>query len=289
MIKNKKIKCGLTILEILLVIFQILVVLLALYKDYFLIYDWIFFAINYLIAILLILLIDKNKPSKWYKVGFALAIFAINSTFLYYLGNVNTVISKSQDKQHEVIIKEYKNMKLETIRLRRRGIIFGKNVETLIASSSYKAIENGKYKIEWPNNEMSVLIYCTSEDETTDEKIYSFRGSKEGNYVNVMPSLQGKWISENDPKNYFMVNSNDIVYAKDNKLYYYNNSDVKQQGISAIIINSNTKDKPSLTLVLNSDSVIGEDCLVNKGGSITIMNISFEDSKGEIFRKSLLK
>ena len=287
MIKNKKIKFGLTILKFLLLIFQILVVLLALYKEYFLIYDWMFFAINYLIAILLVLLINNNKHSKWYKLGFALAIVVINSTFFYYLGNVNLVISKSPDNQYEVILKEYKNMKLETVRLRRRGIIFGKKVETLKGSSSYKAIENRKYKIKWSNNEMAVLIYGTSKDETLDEKIYSFRGNKEGNYVNVLPSLYGKWISEVDPNNYFMVNLNDIVYAKGNKLYYYSNNDVTQQGVSAIVVNSKTKDKPSFTLVLNSDSVIGKDCLVNKGGAITITNSSFEDSKGEIFRKSL--
>ncbi|WP_298840042.1 hypothetical protein [Clostridium sp.] len=58
-----------------------------------------------------------------------------------------------------------------------------------------------------------------------------------------------------------------------------------QKGVSAIVVNSKTKDKPSFTLVLNSDSVIGKDDLVNKGGSITITNITFKDSKGEIYNK----
>ena len=286
MIKNKKVKFGLTIIGFLLLIFQISVLLLSFYKEYYLIYDWMFFAINYLIVILLVLLTNENKGLKWFKLGFALALFVINSTFFYYLGNVNLVISKSPGKQYEVIIKEYKNMKLETVRLKRRGVIFGKKVETLTGSSSYKAIESNKYKVQWPNNEISIFIYSTSKDETLDEKIYSFNESNLVSYVNVLPSLYGKWISQDNPNNYFMVNLNDIVYAKDNKLYYYSNDEVTQQGISSIVVNSNTKDKPFFTLVLNSDSVIGKDDLVNKGGSITITDITLKDSKGEIFRKS---
>ena len=286
MIRNKKVKFGLTIIGFLLLIFQISVLLLSFYKEYYLIYDWMFFAINYLIVILLVLLTNENKGLKWFKLGFALALFVINSTFFYYLGNVNLVISKSPGKQYEVIIKEYKNMKLETVRLKRRGVIFGKKVETLTGSSSYKAIESNKYKVQWPNNEISIFIYSTSKDETLDEKIYSFNESNLVSYVNVLPSLYGKWISQDNPNNYFMVNLNDIVYAKDNKLYYYSNDEVTQQGISSIVVNSNTKDKPFFTLVLNSDSVIGKDDLVNKGGSITITNITLKNSKGEIFRKS---
>ncbi|WP_143148587.1 hypothetical protein [Clostridium amylolyticum] len=52
------------------------------------------------------------------------------------------MISKLPDKQHELILKEYKKMNYETVRLKRRGFIFGKQVASLVENSKYKAIEN---------------------------------------------------------------------------------------------------------------------------------------------------
>ena len=120
MIKNKKIKVVLLIIELLLITFQAFVIEVLAPKGYYLIHNSIFYGLNYVIIIVLCLLSNKNKYIKWIKLTMVLILFVANTAFFYYLGNVNVMISKSEDNKHELILKEYKKMNYETVRLNRR-------------------------------------------------------------------------------------------------------------------------------------------------------------------------
>lgn len=284
MIKNENAKIALWILEVLLIIFQAGVILLGVLGQYFLIYQWIFYGVNYLIIIIPCLLYSKNKYLTWAKLIIAIVLFTVNTTFFYYMGNTNLIIDKSQDKKHEVILKEYKNSNYETIRLKRRWVIFGKKVDTLIGSSKYKTIEKGTYKIDWVSGDTAVINYTANVDGVLQQSIISFRSTNYISYVNVLPSLNGKWIEKDNSKNYFMYTGDKLVYAKDGQLYYYNTANTKQQGVTAIVIKGDST-KPSLTVVLNSDCVIGSDCLINPGGTITINEITLEKTESKSYSR----
>jgi hypothetical protein len=284
LIKNKPLKISLIIIEILLVMFQSLVIMLDLKKEYYLIYDWIFFVVNYLIIFIFIMLISKNKIIKWFQIGIALALVSINTVFFCYLGATKTIISKSPNRENEIVIREYPNQNYESIKLRPKWVLFGKKVEVLKNSSNYKALTENKYKIEWTDNDAVIFTYQMNKDGILEQGFYNFR-EQQISYKNVLPSLYGKWVSEKDPKNYFVVDLKDVIYAKSGQVYYYENAEIDQRGEIGLVFNSISGDKPSFSLILNSDSVIGQDCLVNQNGSITISDISLTNSNGEIFRK----
>lgn len=282
MIKNKKLRTALWIIEILLIIFQALTIGLRTLKDYYLIYDWIFYGINYVVAILLFLLYSKNRYLKWLQLALVLILVAANTTFFYYVGNINLVISKSQDNKHELILKEYNKMSYETMKLRRRWLIFGKKTAVLTGSSKYKTIEKGTYKIQWISGDTAVLIYRADDKDALKESIFSFRSTNYVSYINVAPALTGKWYEKDNHNNYFMYDKGKIVYAKDGQLYYYDAGGTEQQGISSIIITGDDA-KPSIIVVLNSDCNIDNSGLINTGGTITILTVSLEKTEGEVY------
>lgn len=282
MIKNKKVKILLFIIEILLIIFQALTIWLQVYKDYYLIYDWIFYGINYIIIILLYLLFSKSQFAKWIQLTIVLILLTANTTFFYYVGYTNTVVSNAASTKHELILKEYKNMNFETVRLKRRWIIWGKKTDTLMGSSQYKTIEKGTYKIEWISGDSSVITYQTDSKGTLQQSIYSFRSTDYISYKSVAASLNGKWLEKDNTNNYFMVKQGTIVYAEDGQLYYYNINDTKQQGVSSIIVTGDST-KPSFIVVLNPDCKIGNNGLIETGGTITISPVTLKKSTENIY------
>lgn len=282
MFKNKKTRILLWIIGLMLAAFQAFVIGIAAPKGYCLIHDWIFYGLNYAIIIIFLLLCINQKHGKQVGPIIALILIVANTTIFYYKGAVNLVVSKSDDSKHELILKEYKKMNYETARLKRRWVVFGKKTDVLTGSSKYKAIEKGTYKIEWISGDIAVATYKTGDNNSLQQSIFSLRSTECISYQNVVPSLTGKWIEKDNPQNYFMYNAGKIVYAKDGQLHYYGSEDTKQQGVTSITIKGD-ETKPSLTVVLNSDAVIGDNCLIKDGGTITICPLTLEKSKGNVY------
>ncbi|WP_100403853.1 hypothetical protein [Bacillus sp. FJAT-42315] len=282
MIRNRKMKIMLCVMAAVLMVFQGLIIGVAAPMGYYLIHEWIFYVINYVIIIMFLLLYSKNHFVRWTQMILGLILLVSNSTFFYYMGDVNVVVSKSKDHQHEVILKEYKKMSNETIRLKRRGVLFGKKVATLMGSSTYKTLEEETYKIDWVSGDTAVVTYQVSEKGTLHQSIFNFRSSNYVSYQNVAVSLTGKWFEQENPQNYFMYDAGEIIYAKDGQLYYYRNEDSEQQGIFSIVIKGD-ENKPSFTVVLNSDSVFGDDGLIKDGGTITIYPVTLKELEGKVY------
>lgn len=284
MIKNKKIKIVLGVVALLLLIFQGLYIGVATVNDYYLIHDWIFYGINYIIIIFLCLLYNKNRYVRWIQLLIGLILLVANTTFFYYMGDVNVVVSKSEDNQHEIILKEYKKMNDETVRLKRRGFIFGKEVATLMGSSKYKTIEEETYKIDWVSGDTAVVTYQANDEGILQQNIFSLRSTNYISYQNVAVSLTGKWIEQDNPENYFMYDKGEIVYAKNGQLYYYNDEDTAQQGILAVVITGGNE-KPTLSVVLNSDAAFGDNGLIMDGGTITISPVTLKETEGKVYSR----
>lgn len=285
MIKNKGIKVFLCMIELLLIAFQAITIFLAVSKDYYLIYDCIFYVINYIIIILLCLPYSKKRAVKWIQLSIGLILIAVNTTFFYYTGNVNVVVSKSGNNKHEVILKEYKKMNFETMRLKRRWVVFGKKTDTLMGSSKYKTIEQHTYKIDWISGDSAVITYKPDSSGTLQQSVLSFRSTNYISYQNVAVSLTGKWLEKGNTNNYFMVNRGTIVYVSGGEMYYYDINNAKQQGVSAIIVTGDSSE-PSFSVILNSDCVIGSNGLINKNGTITICPVTLKKVEGKVYTKS---
>lgn len=285
MIKNKKMKIVLCIVAAALTILQGLIVGVAALKGYYLIHEWIFYVMNYVIIVsLLVVLHSENQYVRWAQLIIGLILLVSNTTFLYYMGNVNVVVSTSKDSQYEVVLKEYKNMSNETIRLKRRGFFFGKKVATLRGSSRYKALEENTYKIEWSNEDTAIVTYQANANGALQQSIFNFRSSNYSSYKYVAVSLRGKWFEQDNPQNYIMYKQNEIIYAKDGQLYYYGYEDSEQHGIFSIVMTGDEK-KPSFTVLLNADAVFDEDGLIMDGGTITIYPATLNESTGKVYYK----
>lgn len=271
---GKKLKIVLWAVAILLVIFQGFVYWVEDTMEYVLIYDWIFYVINYVIALILFLAYINNRYLKWIQWMIALIILVSNTVFFYYMGDVNLVVSKSKDQQHEIILKEYKKMKNETVRLQRRDFLFGRKMDTLMGSSSYKTIEKETYNINWVNGDTAVLVYKVSSHGPERQAFISFRTSDLAGYHNIGVSLTGKWVEHGNPRNTLMYDGGEIVYAKNGKLYYYRDGeDTEQLGTYGIKIIGD-KNMPTFTVILNSDSKIGQNNLIMDGGTITLCSVN---------------
>ncbi len=270
-------------LLVLLVIFQVLVLGVATPKGYQLIYSWIFFAINYLIIILLCMIYTKNSFLKWSKWLIGLILFVANTTFFFYMGDVNLVVSKSQD-QNEVILKEFNKMNTETVHLKRRGIIFGRETGSLMGSSSYKAIEEETYKIDWVSEDVAIVTYKVSEQGNLQQEFISRRSSTYSSYQYVAVGLMGRWYQKDNSDNYVQFDQGEIVYAKEGQLYYYTYEDTVQHGIFSIVVNGDDN-KPSFSIVINADASYDEDGLIKKGGTITVSPITLDNIDGNIYER----
>lgn len=281
MIKNRKLRFILYILEIFLLLFQGITLILTL-KDYYLIYDFIFYVVNYLILIIFCLLISKGKIIRYILYGIAIALITANTVFFYFMGNVNLIVSKSENNKYEVILKEYKHMNFNTVRLKRRWFIYGKKVETFKGSYNLKFIEENNYKIIWDNDQ--ALILYKNYDSGVEVSIVSFRKDNYISYQNVTPALEGKWIDKSNKNNNIIFNQGKIIYTKDDKLYYYNSQNTVQYGMDAILVKGGY-DKPTFAVLLNSNAKIGENCLLNDDATISIYNIGLEDNKGSVYYK----
>lgn len=285
--KNKKITSTFIIIGVLLLIFQALLIGVAAPREYWLVHEWVFYAINYTIILSLFFIGSFASSNKYMKMFLLLAgvvLLTANTTFFYYMGDVNVVISESRDGQHEVILKEYKKMDYETVRIERRGYIFGKRDAVLAGSSEYKALEEETYKIEWPADDIAALTYQTSAQETLDQQIFNFRSSDYVSYQNVVVGLLGKWLEQDYPENYFMSDNSEFVYAKDGELYYYRIENTRQYGIFSLIIEGD-ETNPALTVVLNPDSEFNDSGLIADGGSITITPVSLGEAESRTYYK----
>ncbi|RDY25518.1 hypothetical protein CHL78_017785 [Romboutsia weinsteinii] len=287
---NKKIKIGLMILTFILITFQVLTVGVALTKGYYLIYDWIFYVINYLIIIIIMYIYFKSRwdIKKSTKVSIAVVLIVINSTFLYKVGLTNVLVSKSSDNKHELILKEYPNMNIKTTRLKRRGVIFGRKVDTLEGSATYKAIENKTYKVDWASDDNAVLTYATDKEEKISAAIYNFRSTDIISYFYVLSSIEGKWVDKENKNNYLIFDRSKIVYSIDNNIsgsniYNYDPKNTTQHGVLSLVVKQ--KNNPTFSIIINSDSEFGEHEIVKSGGSITIVENTLGNSTPRVFYK----
>ncbi|WP_113930626.1 hypothetical protein [Bacillus sp. P14.5] len=283
--KNKRWKIILGLFAVLLAGFQAAVLAAGRLFDVHLVYEWIFYANNYILVVLLLLLaVPKNVYALWTIRAAALMLLVSNTTFYYYMGNINVVVSKPEDGDHTLILKEYENSRYETVRLKPLAFLFGRETAVLKGSSEYKAIQEGEYNVEWVSGDSAIITYKTEEESLLEQDVFNFRDSDYVSYQYALVALTGKWYEKDNPDSYFMVDQGEILYAKDGELHYYSEDEAEQQGIFSLVFKG-ADEKPSFTIILNSDAEYGEDGLIKKGGTITISPADLNETEGKVYLK----
>ncbi|MGL5313588.1 MAG: hypothetical protein ACRC92_10095 [Peptostreptococcaceae bacterium] len=282
--KNKKIKVLLFLLEIVIITFQLFTAFIAKYKDYYLLYDWIFYLLNYVIIVIPFVIFHKYKKYSQLRILLAIFLVALNTIYFYKLGTNKLIVSQSPNKNHELILKEYKNINTETIRLKRKFLIYGKKVSIMDTSLYYKTFLEGNYKIDWLSDDIAVVTYISNERFEINQDIFPFRDTGSISYYYVLASITGKWTDKSDNSNYLIQNKGELTYSKNGDIYNYTSEDITQYGILAIMVNGNDT-KPSFTVILNSDCEIENSGLIKDGGTITIMETDVLKSQPKIFNK----
>jgi len=281
---NKKLKIALWILALVLAGVEFSVYWVQDMTSYILIYNWLIYAINYLMAMILFIATASNRFVKWLQWLIGILIVAVTTAWIFK-EHVNLIVSTSDDGKHEVILKEYANLNDKTVQLQRRHLIFGRKMDTLIGSSTYKTIAEKTYTINWVGGQTAVVTYKTAPSGPLEQKFINFRWSKNIGYYNVGVSLTGKWIERGHPQNYFLYDKGKMIYAGEGKLYTYIDVEETQQlGIYGIKLIGG-KQKPSFTIVLNSDSQLEPSGLIADGGTITICPLSLNAADYKVYKK----
>ncbi|KIL50864.1 hypothetical protein [Jeotgalibacillus campisalis] len=283
MIRNRKIKWFLSAGIFLLFLFQLLSIGIAEPRGYSLLYDWMAYAVNYVIVIMILFLYIQNLYVRWAVRMAAVILIVSTTTFFLFKGDVHLVVEQSEDRRHEVILKEYSEMKQETISLKRIAWIFGKQTGILTGSSDYKTIERDTYKVEWHHGDTAVITYQASEEkDSLEQEVVNFRPSSYVSYQNAVVGLMGKWVDVDQPENFLLAEGSQFVYARDGELFYYRAEDAEQHGIYAVTLKG-MEQNPSLTIVLSPEAEFGDDNLIS--GSITIHPVTLDPADGAIYER----
>lgn len=284
--KKVKILIGSIFLILILVVLGIEIVKL---KGYSLIYDWMYFAIIYIILVLFILLSSKNKYLKWVEYGIVCIIFIFTTIGLIKANKNKVFVFKSPNFKNEIIIKEAFNNKygtFETLDLKRRWHVFAKEVSKYPTQNSYKSFSSGTYKVNWITNNIAVVNYLYSkENKSIKQHIYTFNLKEPISYNYVAVSITGKWKDKKNPNNTFASDNNKIIYIKDGKSYRYTTDNAEQKGFTSVIFKGQDSSTPDLSIVFNEGDIIGNNCLLNKGATIFIGNVSLKNEKYRLFEK----
>lgn len=276
---------SLLLLGVFLLLFQAAFIGFAAPRGYSLIYEWIFYAINYAIIFSVftgIVLLFQGALVKWIAGVAVLGLLAVNSLYFYTEGDVNVLVARSDNGEHEVIFKEFKRIDRETVRLKRRGGIFGREVAVLEGSASYKALEEGQYKLEWPVADTAALTYQTDGDESLAQQLVHFRSSDYISYKYVAVGLLGDWVQQDDPQHTFSSDNKEFVYRRDGETTVFDIFDTEQFGIYSLVM-EDAEGSPVLTIIMNPGTEFDEDGIIKEDGTITIAPVSLEKTESAVF------
>ncbi|GGE30223.1 hypothetical protein GCM10011391_06010 [Pullulanibacillus camelliae] len=279
---SKRLKAGLWGVALLLGCLQAFFYFLEDMSDYIVIYGWVIYGVNYLILLIIFIAFTPHRIFKWVQWSVAFILLIMNSVFFYQQeSTVHLIVSESKDQKHEVLFEENEHSGEKTVRLERRGLIFGRKLTMLDGSATYKTFAQNTAQIKWINGDTALLTYKEKKNGQTYQQFISFRPSV--GYHHIAVSLSGTWIDKDHPQNQWTYDRGEIAFRMDGTIYHYNDSqDTEQLGIYGFKVFGDYL-KPSYTVVLNEDSTIGQDDLIADGGTFTLC---FTNGRCEVYAKA---
>lgn len=290
MLKNcKKIRILVQVVFIMLVLFVLAIEIVKI-NGYYLIYDWMYFAIIYVILSLTIMLCSKNKYLRWIEYVVILVILGFNTKALLETNENKVFIFKSPNFKNEIIIKEVvkkkdgKDSSVKTFGLKRRFYLLSKQTDEYPTENLYKAFSSGSYKVNWIKDNIATVNYLSNKDGDVKQHVYTFNFQEPISYSYVTASITGKWIDKENPNNTLYVENNKFIYKKGKETFVYDGATAVQKGYTAVVFKGVGKE-PDLSIVFNEGDIIDSSCLLNKEATIFIGHVSLKDENYGLFQR----
>ena len=201
----------------------------------------------------------------------AFLCFAIGALVLPWVfeGNIKETVRFSKNYKNIVVIKADK----KTGRVcfyRRRGVIFAKQKE------QFPYTLQGDMKLQWFTDDICGITY-----EATDGNIHQFiatygdRGDGIS-YDNVASAITGNWTMEDSNTAGWgvTVNRDGITIKNATASETYSYSDCVQFGTIALALCK--EGLPKWDILLSENCSIGDDCLIENGGTIILCQVSMD-------------
>ena len=253
-------------------------------RSYQYVSDILFYVVNEVIVItlslvlLMIVKLKKNFVKNIIVYVFLVILSVINIGFMINNGFENEWIVEFSKDFHELVLKK-NNATGEIQYYRTTKILFAKNEETLSNEAE------GKIKTQWITNDICSVTYEDAKGNL-NEFVATYEG-REGadSYYDVVSSIRGEWKSSslNGETTYVYVDSKGITIKSDEKEESFEYESSRQYGITAIVLYRD--DRPRFVITLNEDCKINKNVnLVEKDGTITLLEVSMEKTRPEILQ-----
>ena len=280
--KIKAIKSVLKMLKKLTLIFSpILMIALALLQAGYLfilkphgyeyIYNIFFSLINALFILISgVFVILKTKENKS-----RLIILTLYSTVML----LNIALFGTDSTKQKSFVSISPNLKYTvTVKVDREtgGATLYRNTKLLLFAKPKERLENdisGDIKMQWLEKDICTIVYRDSL-KNINSYIATF-GARGGtvSYDYVAPSLLGDWTTDSGKKIELSVDNKGITVKSDGNVEFFQYSDCKQYGTTALVLKKDSVD--CYNIALNYDCRIDKATgIIRKGGTITLSSVS---------------
>lgn len=239
----------------------IILILLRLFFEYarqskglYLVHDYIYNIMNYMILVTALLLYFENKKIRWTYLGI-LILFIIMNTSGIYKSIINIQFQSSfTHAKNSFIVRETKDEpEFSTIYIPAHKI-FMRLDDKIKVTNGYKPFSNKSYEIIWLNDDKALVKYLNGTNHTSKGHILNFSRTN-GPYSNVLANLSGTWVDKNNNKNTINIAGVQITYKIGNEIYWYSSSMSDEQGNYGSILYGN-RDTPSIYILMNANNTI---------------------------------
>lgn len=223
-------------------------------RGLYLVHDYMYNVINYLIILSALSIYFENRKTRLTYFWVLLILASINTVGIYKsIDNIQFQSNFSKGK-NMFIVKETKNETDYSLVYTKSHKIFIRLVEKLRLGNGYKPFSNMSYEVTWINNEKAIIKFSNGQSHEVRGKILNFTETN-GQYLNVLASLNGSWTDKNNNNNSITFDRGEITYKIGNKTYWYSSSMADEQGnYGSILYGSNNT--PGIYILKNDDNTI---------------------------------
>lgn len=203
----------------------------------------------------------------------------INIIFMCFDGLKKCYVSFSKYFSNQVVLKTDKENGSTVFYRDAKLLIFARPKEEF----SYEM--EGKPKFQWLGEDVCTITY-EDRDKKLREFVATFGDRGDGiSYYNVSPAISGQWqtSSQYGEEINVLVDSKGITVKRGNNSKLFEYSSCKQFGTLALVLYEN--EIPKYIISLNKNCKLDKETyLVEKGGTITLTEVSMKKTKLNILR-----
>ena len=241
-------------------------------KGLYLVHDYMYNIVNYMILVSALLVYFENKKVRWTYLGILLLLIIMNTVGIYKSISNIQFQSSFIHAQNSFIIKETKVEPEFSLIYLPAHKIFMRLADKIKVTNGYKPFANKGYKVIWINADKVLIKYLNGTNHTSKGDILNFSETN-GPYSNVLANLSGTWVDKN--KNTINISGMQITYKVRNKIYWYSSSMSGEQGNYGTILYGNS-DTPSIYILMNANS------------TITVGNTALNNDEQNIYTKKIM-